>query len=80
MKRREFIRLMAFAPLGMAAGGRAIYSMAAEAKGGKSLEGIRNNWKALLPKGAKVALSTEPLRRSNEEWKRIVSAQSRITS
>jgi len=37
------------------------------------LEAMRQNWKALLAPGAAVTLSTEPLRKSATEWKKILS-------
>jgi peptide-methionine (R)-S-oxide reductase len=37
------------------------------------LEAMRQNWKALLAPGADVTLSTEPLRHSAAEWKKILS-------
>lgn len=39
----------------------------------KSLAAIVDNWKALLPRGADIALSTERLERSKSEWKKELS-------
>jgi len=40
-----------------------------------SLEKIRNDWQSLLADGADVALTTEPLERSEQEWREILSPQ-----
>src|SRR3989338_2906926 len=66
MKRRQFIRLIAAAPLVMSVTGRA-------RSADKSLDSIRKNWKSLLARDAKVSLSTEPLRKSKAEWKQSLS-------
>ncbi|MBI2539342.1 MAG: peptide-methionine (R)-S-oxide reductase MsrB [Deltaproteobacteria bacterium] len=68
MKRRRFIMLLV-----LAAAGRLRSAWSADAAGEKSLEKIRKNWKSLLARGAKVNLSTEPLRQSQAEWKKILS-------
>ena len=34
---------------------------------------LQKNWKDFLAAGADVALTTQPLRRSNEEWKRLLT-------
>jgi peptide-methionine (R)-S-oxide reductase len=39
------------------------------------VEELQRNWKALLADGADVALTTEPLRRSEEEWKKILTPE-----
>ena len=66
MKRRQFMRLLAVAPLVMSVTGRA-------RSADKSLDSIRKNWKSLLARDAKVSLSTEPLRKSKAEWKQSLS-------
>ncbi|MGH7772555.1 MAG: peptide-methionine (R)-S-oxide reductase MsrB [Candidatus Binatia bacterium] len=73
MKRRQFMLLIAAAPLIMTVAGRSRSASSADAKGDKSLDGIRKNWRSLLARDAKVNLSTEPLRKSNAEWKQILS-------
>jgi peptide-methionine (R)-S-oxide reductase len=45
------------------------------AKGEKSVEELQKNWRTLLAEGADVANSTEPLKLSNEEWKKRLSPQ-----
>ena len=73
MKRRQFMLLIAAAPLVMTVTGRFRSAWSAEATGDKSLDGIRKNWRSLLARDAKVSLSTEPLRKSKAEWKQILS-------
>ncbi|MEK7783081.1 MAG: hypothetical protein AAB279_04050, partial [Candidatus Binatota bacterium] len=73
MKRRQFILLMAAAPLVMAVTGRSRSAWPADAAGDKSLDRIRKNWKSLLARDAKVSLSTEPVRKSKAEWKQSLS-------
>ena len=73
MNRRQFMLLIAAAPLVMAVTGRSRSAWSAEAVGDKSLDGIRKNWKSLLARDAKVSLSTEPLRKSKAEWKQSLS-------
>jgi len=73
MKRREFLLLIAAIPLAMTVAGRARSVPRADAGGGTSLNGIRQNWKTLLAQGADVTLSTEPIQKSEAEWKQILS-------
>lgn len=73
MKRRQFILLMAAAPLVMAVTGRSRPAWPADGAGDKSLDRIRKNWKSLLARDAKVSLSTEPVRKSKAEWKQSLS-------
>ncbi len=73
MKRRQFMRLIAAAPLVMTVTGRGRSAWSADATGDKSLDSIRKNWKSLLARDAKVSLSTEPLRKSKAEWKQMLS-------
>jgi len=73
MKRRQFMLLIAGAPLVMTVMGRSRSAWSADATGGKSLDRIRKNWRSLLARDAKVGLSTEPLRKSRAEWKQILS-------
>jgi peptide-methionine (R)-S-oxide reductase len=73
MKRRQFIRLIAAAPLVMAATRRFGSAWSADATTDKSLDGIRKNWKSLLARDAKVSVSTEPIQKSKAEWKQLLS-------
>ncbi|MBI2359225.1 MAG: peptide-methionine (R)-S-oxide reductase, partial [Deltaproteobacteria bacterium] len=65
---------MAAAPLVTVVAGRSRSAWPANATTDKSLDSIRKNWKQLLARDAKVSVSTEPLRKSKAEWKRILSA------
>jgi len=73
MKRRQFLRLIAAAPLVITVAGRLRSAWSAATAGDKSLESIRKNWKSLLVRDAKVSLSTEPIQKSKAEWKRSLS-------
>ncbi len=73
MKRRRFVRLILAAPFLMMVTGRFRSASSAAAAGDKSLDSIRSNWKALLPRNANVALSIEPIQKSKAEWKHILS-------
>jgi peptide-methionine (R)-S-oxide reductase len=66
MNRRRFLALAAIAPplASLLAQNRGL-----AATGKPSLEAIENEWRALLPSDADVALTTEPLRKSAAEWR-----------
>ncbi|MGB8339432.1 MAG: peptide-methionine (R)-S-oxide reductase MsrB [Burkholderiales bacterium] len=42
----------------------------------KSVEELQKNWKALLPTSANVSLSLEPVKKTRDEWKKILSPES----
>lgn len=46
----------------------------ADAKG-KSVEELQINWQALLAKDAKVATSADPITKSDDEWKKLLTAE-----
>jgi peptide-methionine (R)-S-oxide reductase len=71
MKRRNLLKVLAAAPLLIAPMWRVC--AAAPARGSVSAEELQKNWKDFLAQGADVALTTEPLKRSNEEWKKILT-------
>ncbi len=71
MKRRNLLKGLAFAPLLVAPVWRV--GAAAPARGAVSVEVLQKDWKDFLTPGADVALTTEPLKRSNEEWKKILT-------
>ena len=71
MKRRNLLKGLAAAPLLIAPVWRGW--AAAPARGAVSVEELQKNWKDFLAPGADVALTTEPLKRSNEEWKKILT-------
>jgi len=39
------------------------------------VQALQRDWKTLLAQGADVTLSTEPLKRSNDEWKKVLTPQ-----
>ena len=72
MKRRALLQGLAGLPL-IGAWGR---TAAAGPKDAKGVEELQQNWKTLLAANADVALTTEPLKLSDQEWrKRLDSAQ-----
>jgi peptide-methionine (R)-S-oxide reductase len=73
MKRRTLLKSLAVAPLTMAL---AQVGRAAERAGGtSSVEELQKNWKEHLAEGADVVLTTEPLKRSDAEWKQTLTPQ-----
>jgi peptide-methionine (R)-S-oxide reductase len=74
MNRRAFILFgLSTIPLAIVTTGRSISGRTAGGGESKALDAIRNNWKALLPEGAEVAHTAEPIQKSKEEWKRILT-------
>ncbi|HYA36750.1 MAG TPA: peptide-methionine (R)-S-oxide reductase MsrB [Candidatus Methylomirabilis sp.] len=72
MKRRNLLKGLAAAPVLVAPVWRA---WATEpARGSTRVEELQKNWKDFLAKDADVTLTTEPLQRSNEEWKKILTS------
>jgi peptide-methionine (R)-S-oxide reductase len=68
MTRRTLLQgLAAFSLFGLARRGHA---ESPAAKGSPTAEELQKNWKLLLADGADVATTTEPLKLSNEEWKK----------
>ncbi len=73
MKRRTLIKHMAVLPFAILL---AQHGRAAEGKkGAVSVEELQKNWKEYLEDGADVVLTTEPLKQSEAEWKKILSPQ-----
>ena len=73
MNRRTFLNLV-----GVGAAGAVVPGHAASAQSPadmKAIAELQANWKTLLAEGAKVELSREPLRRSNPEWKKILTPE-----
>lgn len=77
MKRRLLLEGLAAAPLAL---GLARTGLAGDRAGAKvSVDALQSSWKDFLADGADVALTTEPLERSNTEWKKILdSAQYKV--
>jgi peptide-methionine (R)-S-oxide reductase len=73
MKRRILLRGLAVAPLTIAL---ARPGRAAQREGvTMSVEELQKNWKDYLTEGADVVLSTEPLQRSEAQWKQSLTPQ-----
>ncbi len=70
MNRRNLLKGLAAVPF-LAAPLRR--GWAATARTAVDVGELQKNWKALLAQGADVALTPEPLRRTNEEWKQILT-------
>ena len=66
MKRRNF--LLTLASLALCRG-----AAAASSQTPASIDALRRDWKTLLAKNADVALTTEPLDRSNAVWSQILT-------
>lgn len=73
MKRRTFLGALAVTPLAVSGIGCERAAAPAAAASNASVDDMRRDWRALLAPGAAVTLSTEPLRRSEAEWKKILS-------
>ena len=71
MKRRNLLKGLAAAPLLVAPVWRGW--AAAPARGSVSVEELQKNWKDFLAPGADVTLTTVSLKRSNEEWKKLLT-------
>jgi peptide-methionine (R)-S-oxide reductase len=73
MKRRILLKSLAVAPfmIALARPGRA----AQRAGVTMSVEELQKNWKEYLAEGADVVLTTEPLKRSEAEWKQLLTPQ-----
>ena len=71
MKRRNLLKGLAAVPLLTVPVWRA--SAATLAQGSVNIAELQKNWKDFLAPGANVTLTTEPLKRSNEEWRKILT-------
>lgn len=70
MNRRILLKGLAATPLAM---GLVRMGMARERTGsGSSVDELQSKWKDLLADGADVASTTEPLERSNAQWKKTL--------
>jgi peptide-methionine (R)-S-oxide reductase len=73
MTRRQVLRLsLATAGLWMVSKKR---GSAAQPPSMKEIEAMRKNWRALLPEGVKVPLPSEPLKFSNDQWRKRLTAE-----
>jgi peptide-methionine (R)-S-oxide reductase len=73
MKRRDFLTFAATGPLALAIS-KAAAAAQPDGAAAASLSQIRENWKGLLAAGADVAVTTEPLKRNNAQWKELLTA------
>jgi peptide-methionine (R)-S-oxide reductase len=71
MKRRILLTGLAVAPLMIALA--RLGRTAPQGGGTMSVEELQKNWKDYLAEGADVTLSTEPLQRSEAEWRQSLS-------
>jgi len=66
MDRRDILKALLASPLA---------AYAAPPRDAAGVQALQRDWKTLLAQGADVTLSTEPLQRSNEEWKKALTPQ-----
>ena len=69
MRRRSFLALL---PAGSLAWVLAPRALAATGASGAPVAQLQQNWKTLLAPGANVALNTDPLTKSEAEWKQTL--------
>ena len=74
MKRRRFL-LFAAGLAGIAAVPLLLPQSRVRAVTEERLETMKNQWRELLPENADVSLSTEPLSRSEAQWRKQLSAE-----
>jgi peptide-methionine (R)-S-oxide reductase len=67
MTRRGLLHGLLAAGISSTLGGRAVAAQPASMKG---IEELQKNWKLLLAQGAQVPSPAEPLKLSNEEWRK----------
>jgi peptide-methionine (R)-S-oxide reductase len=70
MRRRELLMMLSVAPWALAF----TRTASAAGGGGKSIAEIQQSWKTLLAPGADVATTVEPLARSEDEWRKQLTA------
>ena len=69
MDRRTLLKALAASPL------LAPFAARAAPADMKGVEALQRDWKMLLAQGADVTLSTEPLKRTKDEWKKALTPQ-----
>ena len=76
MRRRTFLTTVTAIPLALATG---VLMLRRDVRAAAPMTGavdeIRNSWRTLVPKGADIATTTEPLARNNAEWKKVLNPQ-----
>ncbi len=71
--RRAFLTTLAAVPLAVAGALALRRSANAAAPMNAAVDEIRTSWRTLVPKGADVAASPDPLVRDNAEWKKLLT-------
>jgi len=71
--RRAFLTTLAAVPLAVAGALALRRSANAAAPMNATLDEIRTSWRTLVPTGADVAASPDPLVRDNAEWKKLLT-------
>jgi peptide-methionine (R)-S-oxide reductase len=69
MQRRRFLTTLPAIPLGWALAGPGYAALV----GGKSISDIQQNWMRLLAPGADVAKTTDPVTKTDAEWKQLLT-------
>ena len=72
MNRRSLLRWIAAAPLALSL---SRHAHAAPPKDAKGVEAIQSNWKTFLAPGTPVPGASEPLKLSNDEWRKRLQGQ-----
>lgn len=70
MNRRKLLKGLLAAPVAMTV---ARDGVASQSEGAMGVEESQKNWKDLLAQDADVALTTEPLQHSEEQWRKILT-------
>ena len=70
MRRRGFLTALPAIPLGW---GLLRVGFAATLAGGKSVTAIQQNWQQLLAPGADVATTTDPITKTDAEWRQLLT-------
>jgi len=71
--RRAFLSTLAAVPLAVAGTLLLRRTARAAAPMSATVDEIRTSWRALVPKGADVATSADPLVRDNAEWRKLLT-------
>jgi hypothetical protein len=72
MRRRILLKAMGALPLMVALARRGV---AAQGEGSVNVEELQRSWKGFLADGADVALTAEPIKHSQAEWRKLLTPQ-----